>query len=281
MKYLEYTFSGFKDENAAEILIALLNNAGYTGFLESGHQLKAYIGAADRDEKLLGILLEELKDHTGELEFTSTGIPETNWNAKWESEFEPVKVGSDVYIRAPFHPHEQGFVHELIIEPKMSFGTGHHETTRLMVKSMLKIDLTAKNVLDMGCGTGVLAILASKMKSATVLGIDIDEWACRNSIENAAVNLCDNIYIEKGDVSAVSNRRFEVILANINRNVLLRDMKLYHKVLQPGGILVISGILLQDKKMIMDEAARYKLTCQESREENNWLSIIFQKDVIY
>lgn len=280
MTYLEYTISGFTDNDAVDILVALLNKAGYSGFLESEGELKVYLPAAERNDAFLDGLFNDLEASFGTLKYTCAEIPEVNWNAKWESEFDPVIMGKDVYIRAPFHPEQEGFRYELIIEPKMSFGTGHHETTRLMLTSMLEVDMRGKTVLDMGCGTGVLGIMASKLKCRSVLGIDIDEWACTNSIENAAVNQCQNISIERGDVKSIDDREFHIILANINRNILLQDMTAYSRALFADGILIISGILKQDEEVILKEGYGCGLRSKTITQENNWLSIIFTKEAL-
>lgn len=277
MEYLEYTFSGFQNTTSAEILIAMLDRAGYSGFLDHNSGFKAYIPLKDKDEDALDLLLGQLSGQIGEVSYSSTSIPETNWNAKWESEFEAVRVEQDVYIRAPFHEKDPDFRYEILIEPKMSFGTGHHETTRLMISSMLLTEIQSKRILDMGCGTGVLSVLASMMDCTSVYAVDIDDWACRNSVENAKLNHCENIFVEQGDASLLKDKSFDVVLANINRNILLADMHAYSDCLGLGGILIISGILAQDREIITEEAGKHGLEADRQFEENNWLSIIFKK----
>ena len=277
MPSLEYTFSGFNDQSSTEILIAVLNDAGYSGFLEQEGLLIAYIGEADHNEDLLAEMLDGLTQLTGKLTYSCTSIPETNWNAKWESNFKSVMIEDKIYIRAPFHSPVKTCEYELIIEPKMSFGTGHHETTRLMVRSMLLLDFRKQEVLDMGCGAGVLGILASKLGAENILGIDIDDWACRNSIENAEVNDCKNLEIKQGDANTIMGHQFNIILANINRDILLNDMSSYSATLVSDGVLVISGIRVQDKEIILEEAKRSSFQFRSLIQENNWLSIIFEK----
>jgi len=277
MIHLEYTFSGSKDDSTTEILIAVLNEAGYSGFLEKESLLIAYIPETDQDEIFLSELLKSYKQQIGLVKYTCAAIPETNWNAEWESNFDPVAVKDKVYIRTGFHPPDKSCEYELIIEPKMSFGTGHHETTRLMVQSMLSLDFEKQLVLDMGCGTGVLGILASKLGAENILGIDIDEWACRNSIENAEVNSCENLVIKQGDAGELTGMQFDIILANINRNILLNDMGAYSDTMLPGSILIISGILVRDEEAIVEKARQHGLICKSQLMENNWLSIIFEK----
>lgn len=277
MIHLEYIFSGLKNTNATEILIAVLNEAGYSGFLEKNSELIAYIPEIEKNESLLSDLLKRYKNQIGELNYSCNSIPETNWNAKWESDFDSVAIENEVLIRAPFHSSDSTFKYELIIEPKMSFGTGHHETTRLMLQSMLSLDFHKKYVLDMGCGTGVLGILASKLGAQSILGIDIDKWACRNSMENAEENNCGNLEIQQGDAKCIDGKQFDIILANINRNILLNDMQAYSELLIPGGVLIISGILIQDQEAIVEKAANYDMIRKSQLEENNWLSIIFKK----
>lgn len=277
MEYLEYTFSGLHDVSSTEILIAMLNEAGFSGFLEKEGSLIAYIPETEFHENLLEELLNSVKQLTGIIKYSHTSIPETNWNAIWERSFNPVAVEEKVHIRAPFHPADNTCEYELIIEPKMSFGTGHHETTRLMVKSMLSLDFKNRNILDMGCGTGLLGILASKLGAKSIMGIDIDDWACRNSIENAEVNSCENMQFKQGDASEIIGLQFSIILANINRNILLSDLSAYSDALSSDGTLIISGILTRDKDIIVDEASQNGLIFLNQIQENNWLSIIFKK----
>jgi ribosomal protein L11 methyltransferase len=202
-------------------------------------------------------------------------MKDENWNEKWEQNFNPVTIGS-VYIRAPFHPADPEKT-EIIIEPKMSFGTGHHATTSLMVKAMLNVDFRNKTVADMGCGTSVLAILASKLGAKAVTAIDIDDWAVENSGENLNRNLIKNVLVLKGNADSLADSRFDVILANIQRNVLLKDMQAYSRALNQGGVLLLSGIYEDDVALIRETAQEEGLTFINYEVSEHWAMARFSK----
>jgi len=204
-------------------------------------------------------------------------IAETNWNQSWEENFEPVRLGADVIIRASFHPQQEAITHDLVIDPKMSFGTGHHSTTRLMLKAMLSENFIGKDVLDMGCGTGVLGIFASRLGANQVMGIDIDHWAVENSRENISVNQVSNMQVVAGDAGILDEDSFDIILANINRNVLLADLELYISVLRAGGKIIISGIMSADRELMLSHIRTLNIQAQEILEEQNWLAIVLQQ----
>jgi ribosomal protein L11 methyltransferase len=261
------------DAGKKEILIAFLGEIGFETFQETDDGLKAYIPEQDFDEKTFD---EEITGKFNSLSFSVSSIPQQNWNEVWEKNFEPVQVG-DVYIRAPFHESRKDVKHELVIEPKMSFGTGHHATTSLMILEMLKTDFRDKSVLDMGCGTSLLAILASKSGAGNILAIDIDDWAVENSAENCARNKVFNVEVQKGNATAVQGRLFNNILANINRNVLLEDMKVYAEALLPGGEILFSGFYETDIDAIRECAESYGLVFKSSDSLNQWAVLKFKK----
>ncbi len=261
------------DAEKQEILVAYLAEAGFEMFEETADGLKAFIGEGNYNEAKLE---EEVISKFPDISYSVSQIQQQNWNELWEKNFEPMQIG-DVYIRAPFHESRPGVKHELIIEPKMSFGTGHHATTSLMILEMLKTDFHGKTVLDMGCGTSLLAILASKQGAKSILAIDIDDWAVENSIENCARNNVHNVEAIKGDASALKEKHFDIILANINRNVLLEDMPAYAAVLPPGGQILFSGFYESDMEVIQNSAAANGFQFMNSDAMNQWAVMRFSK----
>ena len=269
--YREVSFSIRPLDPAREILIAELSQLPYESFLETENGLKAYIREADFDIASLQEL-NVLTFGKSQIDYVTRIIPEENWNAKWEADFDPILVDGLCLVRAPFH-ESQDVAYEIVIMPKMSFGTGHHETTFLMIRQMLQLDLIGKNVLDMGCGTGVLAILACKMGAKKVRAIDIDEWSYTNSHENAESNDCNGIEIEQGDVELLKGpESYDIILANINRNVLLSDIPNYVNRLNKDGLLLLSGFFTEDLEQITSVCAKTGLRLENFQEKNNWVS---------
>ena len=261
-------------EPGREILIALLDQIGYDSFEETEAGLKAYIAEAAFDEnKLKQIPLLQSGEY--EWSYQTERLDTINWNEEWERNYEPVKLGDQVYIRAPFHPSGEGYPHEILIEPKMSFGTGHHQTTRLMARAMLTINFQNKITLDMGTGTGVLAILAAQLGAAKLNAIDNFEWAVENTRENLIRNGVTEAEAKLGDVSILDKARYDVILANINRNVLLADMPAYRAALRPQGKMLLSGFLIKDLDLINTEARRLGFQPEERWQEENWLACLY------
>lgn len=271
MDYIEvsFAFEEVKTEQR-EIIVALLGYIEFESFTDTKNGIQAYIPESLFNVELMNETLSSL-----DLKFTyeSKLIKDQNWNAEWEKSFDPIYIEDRCQIRAPFHEIKENLEYDLIIEPKMSFGTGHHETTTLMVKTMLNIDFTNKNVLDMGCGTGVLAILASKKKSMHVTAIDIDNWAYENTLENIARNNTENIIVKQGDASLIMDENFDIILANINRNILLSDMSIYVGCLRHKGYLVLSGFYTQDLPVILEKAQQIGLKYESHIENNNWVAV--------
>ncbi len=252
-----------------DILMVELGEIGYDTFEETPGGLDAYIRSELFDPKAFSDLLT-LRDPHVSVNWTSIEIADRNWNAEWESSFQPVEVGQEVRIRADFHESVPGFAHEIVITPQMAFGTGHHATTRMMVEAMLGLDLDGNNVCDLGCGTGVLAILAEQRGAQQILAIDIDMQAVTNARENIQRNGCTRIDVEKGDAQMLCGKMFDVILANIERNTLLEAMDLMFAALRSGGALLLSGFVPTDRHMLAQRAREAGFMLAERMNEGDW-----------
>ncbi|UCJ08044.1 50S ribosomal protein L11 methyltransferase [Chitinophaga pendula] len=256
-------------QELTDILIAQLSTLGFEGFEEQPAALIAYIPEEDFDETSLK---EVLQPHA--LTYAAERIAQQNWNAVWESNFEPVLVDDFCGIRAGFHPpFITALTHEIIITPKMSFGTGHHATTSSMIRLMSELDFRGKKVFDFGTGTGILAILAEKMGAAHIDAIDNDEWAVENTQENIVINEAAHISIWRADSLSEIEGTYDLILANINRNILLTFMADMRRLLHPGGILLLSGILTTDEATILEAAGKQGLEMTGKAEKDNWLAL--------
>ena len=264
--YISIEFKNITTEQS-EMLIAELSQQNFEGFEEEENSLKAFIPEKDFDETVLNEIASQHK-----LSFQISIIEETNWNHVWESNFEPVVVDDFVSVRAEFHAPEKNAEHEIIITPKMSFGTGHHATTYMMIQQMRDIDFKSKKVFDFGTGTGVLAILAEKLGAENVLATDNDEWSINNAMENIERNNCSKIEIQLSSV-VPTKKKFNIILANINKNVILENLLTLKNQLLPTGILLLSGLLVDDKEDILTATEKIKLKVFNIIERNNWLSI--------
>lgn len=274
MNYKEIRFKINPEGGEGEVLAALLANIGYEGVAEENEWLTAYIPESAFDESRLG---DTLSQAGFMLDYDMHDVPEQNWNEVWESQFEPVIIADKIYVRAPFHPSLPEFDYELLIEPRMSFGTAHHETTALMLEYLLELPLQGKHVLDMGCGTGILAILAAKRGAARIVAIDNDPWAVSNSKDNIQINHTPEIIVELGDASLLPNvPTFDLILANINRNILLNDMPAYNQALRPGGAILFSGFYIEDLPTIEAAAANLGLIKLSFKEKNRWVAAAFR-----
>ena len=263
----------FKPVNPwSDILIAYLADSDYDSFEETENGLKAFV----QTDRFSGEKLNQVLSDLGvEVKYEVQNLKQENWNAKWESNFKPVIIDDRCGIRASFHP-PLDVKHEVVITPKMSFGTGHHSTTFGMMKTMMDLDFNNKKVLDMGCGTAVLAILASMLKAKEILAIDIDEWAYTNSLENIQINDVNNIKVLQGG-SELIKESFAIILANINRNVLLCDMGVYSKALAKNGDILLSGFYTEDLTLITEKSNECGLSLISSTHHNNWVTARFQK----
>jgi ribosomal protein L11 methyltransferase len=270
-QHIKITF-GVNDELEGEILIAMLTDLGYEGFEQTDSELYAYIDHAQFDES-------SLTTATGRSDFQVDVVPAQNWNKLWESNFQPVIVADLCTIRAHFHEIEVATPYEIVITPKMSFGTGHHATTRMMLLLMTDVDFAGKAVLDFGTGTGVLAILAEKLGANEILAIDNDEWSVENAKENVWRNDCKNIAVLQGSLEDNILAETDVILANINRNILLSYMSLLYEQLIAGGHLLMSGLLEEDKKVIVDAASGVGFSLIKVINEGNWIALHVKKTV--
>ena len=273
--YLEFDFSVSPREPFSDILIAELGELGFESFVENESGVMAYILEKDWKEDLLDDLFV-LQNEEVSIAWTQKNIPQQNWNAEWEKNFHPIDVDGVCTVRAPFHPRED-VQYDIVIEPKMSFGTGHHETTYMMMKRMLNLDFHNKSVLDMGCGTGVLAILAKMRGAIHVDAIDIDEWCFINTQENIVRNNCKDIDAFQGDVGLLAGKKYDIILANINRNILLKDIPEYAKALNKKGVLLLSGFYSEDLEGIKMACDSVKLNFIDNLEKNNWVAALYQR----
>lgn len=271
--YLGYYFNVDPPQPGTEILIAQLGYAGFESFVETEEGVTAYI---QKDEWNAAILdnIQILTSDEFEISYTFEDIEPTNWNEEWEKNFNPIIVDDLCSVRAPFHD-KPDTEYDIVIEPKMSFGTGHHETTHMMIQHILKNDFKDKSVLDMGCGTGVLAILAEMKGANTIDAIDYDNWCYLNSLENVERNNCNYITVLEGDASLLIDQQYDIIIANINRNILLNDMAAYVKCLKNNGILFLSGFYSDDVPIIEKECNKQGLNFVESLEKNNWVALKF------
>ena len=268
--FIEYQFNVQPKQPATDILIAELGELGFDSFLETTDGLLAYIKKSEWDSNHLD-QVTALNNPQFKINFESSEIDPQNWNAEWEANFEPIILGRHCAVRAPFHEKPE-VKYDIVIAPKMSFGTGHHETTHMMLQFVLKNDMSGKKVLDMGCGTAVLAILAAMKGAATIHAIDMDPWSFLNAEENVKLNSQDHIVVKEGKVDLLKEHQYDVILANINRNTLLNDIPAYAKHLNKGGILVLSGFYRGDMPAISEKCASSGLSFQENLENNDWVS---------
>lgn len=272
--YLEFDFKINPLTPWNEILMAELIEIGFDSFTEENDGILAYIQKdifSEEQLENLGIMHRE----DIQISFTYQEMPNINWNEEWEKNFSPINVEDKVLIRAEFHDPDPT-MHEIVIQPKMSFGTGHHPTTHLMIQQMLEMDFEGKKVLDMGCGTSVLAIFAKQKGAAEVTAIDIDEWSVENSIENAQRNGVE-LKISKGTAENLGNEMFDIILANINRNILISDIPAYVSVLNNGGKLLLSGLCFFDVNDILEVCTSQGLILENKQQREEWISLLLKK----
>lgn len=273
MKYIEVTFTMEDTGMFRDLLVDTLGNEGpYESFVETKEGLKAYVQADKYDPHYLAVVAETFPLP---LQYKAAEMEDKDWNAEWEKGHEAVLVKADdgktIWVRAPFHPHRTDVDYELIIEPKMSFGTAHHPTTYMMLSYVAELDMKDKRVLDMGCGTAVLAILAKMRGASYAEGVDIDEWAFNNARDNAASNGVE-ITLKLGDATTLAGI-FDIIIANINRNILLADMDKYAAVLNPGGTLLLSGFYEADEQALVAKANSLGLTLKGKKNRDGWAAL--------
>ena len=275
MNYIEYDFTVSPLDMGSEILIAELAEVGFDSFVDTPTGIKAYIPKDSWNEHILqDIYLLSNPEFT--ISYQITEIEQVNWNEEWEKNFSPIVVEDLCTVRANFHP-VPNTRYDIVITPKMSFGTGHHETTYMMLQQLLPLSLEGAKVLDMGCGTGILAIMAALRGAHDITAIDIDPWCVENATENVQQNNCSFITIKEGDVSLIAGEQYNLILANINRNILLSDIPAYTQALLPQGLLLVSGFYEEDLPAIKEKCQEVGLTYLSHIERNLWVSAKFQR----
>lgn len=276
MEYLEFKISC--KEEYREILMAELANIGFDSFLETTAGFDAYIPQDDLNTQLWQEVIAQYQD-VAEIKIEEGILAKINWNEAWEKNYDPISVGDMVYVRATFHPSRiEDHKHEIVINPKMSFGTGHHSTTYLMLEWQNEISHDNKKVMDAGSGTGILAIMAMKLGASLVTAFDIDEWSVDNGNENFEINGFKNLSMQTGAIRSVNTEKaYDLILANINKNVLLDEMEVYAEKLFTKGQLLLSGFYETDIEDINQEAEKHGLLLKGKKVRNNWTSLLFQK----
>lgn len=262
----------------SDIFMAELGEIGYETFTEEAEGLNAYITEDLFSEENLDEIMERYLAMTP-ISYSYSTLEKKNWNEEWEKNYEPILAANGrVRVRANFHEPDPNIQYELLINPKMSFGTGHHETTSMVLSLQMEIDHQAKKVLDVGCGTGILAIFASKLGASEVAGFDIEEWAAENSRENVQLNACENVVIRQGTIEDEPADQYDIILANINRNILMRDIPKYVEFMKaPPSKLIVSGFYQHDIEDIEKVANESGLVKTHTENKNNWAAVIFER----
>ncbi|WP_346881442.1 50S ribosomal protein L11 methyltransferase [uncultured Algibacter sp.] len=273
--YIGYEFKVSPLQPGTEILIAELGYGGFESFVETEHGVTAYIQKKAWNKNILDDI-QILDSDEFQITFQFNDIEQINWNQEWEKNFSPIIVDNACTVRAPFH-EKSNTKYDIIIEPKMSFGTGHHETTHMMIQHILQNDFKDKSVLDMGCGTGVLAILVEMRGAKSIDAVDYDNWCYLNSIENVERNNCKHITVIEGDASVLINKKYDIIIANINRNILLQDIKTYASCLSENGLLFLSGFYKEDIPIIESECVSNNIELQSLEKRNNWVALKLKK----
>ena len=273
--YIGFHFQVSPLELGSEILIAELGEKAFESFIETETGISAYVQKDLWSENILEDI-QILDNSEFNISYTFEEIEQVNWNEEWEKNFEAIEVDGKCHVRAPFH-EKTNAEYDIVIEPKMSFGTGHHETTHMMIQHILETDFTNRKTLDMGCGTAILAILAEMKGAQPIDAIDIDNWCYLNSIENAERNNCNHISVYEGDAYLLVGKKYDIIIANINRNILLNDMQQYVDCLNENGILFLSGFYTEDIPVITESCTSKGLSYVKQFERNNWVALKFEK----
>ncbi|RFS17289.1 50S ribosomal protein L11 methyltransferase [Emticicia sp. C21] len=273
MDYIELTLQ--IDADFVEILMAELGELGFESFVETEDGLEAYVQEEIFDDVVVKQMLEDYASRTA-ISYQFKKIVRQNWNEEWEKNFQPIQIGEQIYVRADFHEPKPDFPYEIIITPKMSFGTGHHETTSMVMEHQLNIDHTNKKVLDVGTGTGILAVLAAKLGASEISAFDIDEWSVENTIENVQLNNVANVTVRQGTIEDEPKDMYEIVLANINRNILISQIPAYVTFLQKGGDLIVSGFYEKDIADIQTVAESVGLKKVAQLSKNNWAAVVFK-----
>ena len=270
-----YEFQITCNEEFKDNLIAELVEEHFEGFEENEVGFLAFIPQSLFEKNIFEKILNHY--NINPVSVPQNTIEQQNWNAQWEASFEPITIGDDIIVKAPFHLLDEHYKYEIIIQPKNTFGTGHHETTQLMLQMMLPIDFKNKNVFDYGCGTGVLSIFASMLEAENIDAIDIDEWSAENMIENCALNSITNITFKKGDLTIIEDKKFDLILANINKNILLGSFEKLARLMNRNAQLLISGFYENDLEDLKREAVKDGLVFKDHFVKNDWCAAIFNK----
>ena len=279
MKYLEFTFRTQPcTETTNDVLCAVLGEVGFESFVEQPDGVAAYIQKDLYDEDAVRQAVTDFPLPDTTVTYSYVEAEDKDWNEEWEKNFfQPIVIGDRCVVHSTFHHDVPQVPYDIVINPQMAFGTGHHETTSLIIGELLDSDLQGKTVLDMGCGTSILAILARMRGAARCTAVDIDDWCVRNSLENITLNHLDSIDVYQGDASSLADKGpFDMVIANINRNILLADMKHYTARMTPGATLLMSGFYTDDIAAIRTEAESLGLTFVEHREKNRWAAVKFQ-----
>lgn len=283
MNYYELSFTyntAVENEIVSDVLAAELGEIGFESFTQHENGLQGYVSEKLYNKALLDEKLSAFPIDGVTIEYTAELIPAQDWNEEWEKNyFKPIVIGTECVIRASFHACTPGVTYDIVIDPRMAFGTGNHETTFLMINEMLKLDLRNREVLDMGCGTAVLAILSALKEASRIVAIDIDEWAYNNALDNIRLNNTSQIDVKLGGAEQIAvSGLFDIVFANINRNILLNDIQHYVTAMKPGALLFMSGFYTQDIPAITEECTRHGLRFISNTERNNWVAVQFIKE---
>ena len=277
MNYTELTLELNPIELFSEMLTYQLGEVGFEMFEETPQGFKAYIQTSNFNQEEVNEIIEGVKELNCEVNYTIQDIPWQNWNAEWEKNYKPEIISNKIYVRAEFHEANPAYEHEIIVQPRMAFGTGHHPTTSQVMEAMLNIDFQNKSLLDMGCGTGILAILGMQLGAISAYAIDNDPNSVENSIENAQRNGYPQIEVALGSSELLEGKSYDIILANINRNIILNDLEKYATALNSGGLLITSGYYTSDLSVIKSKATEYQVDYLQHTSQNDWCCATFKK----